>query len=223
MLPYENAWGDDVIMVIPPRFRHFVLRYYDSDLPYDDIAKAIFESNHYLVVKEFGGKEHVHWQGVTSKCEASIEKLQQTMITQQHRLRKEAGSKCRLIANKSHDATALGFQYMSKEKRRVVLASSGFSEQDLLDLYESSVQHVEKLKTDYNKAIWTTMEKEKCEVPKTKEQFTALLGKVKRWTQVWYKRHQKNPPFSRLTDKCKQAIIAWPKMTDADCALFDMF
>lgn len=206
-------------MAIPPRFKHFILRVYDSELDYASIAERLFDGGKWLVVKEDKPHEHVHWQGLTSRCEKTLHNIQQEFITQQHRVYKEKGGKgCRLVSNKQADCTALGFQYMSKQTTRVVLTSSGFTEEDLAALYVSSVEHNAKLKTDYNTTMWKLLEKDS--VPTTKEELKKLIVELKIMTVRWYKKNEKMCPFSRIDDKVKNCILHWPKLDVAGARVF---
>lgn len=203
------------------RIKHFVQRFLDESLDYISICKAIFDGGEYLCVKEFGdnNKEHVHFQGTTSFSDETLKTKSQELITKVHRLTREyevrAASnpkepKPRIVAWKGGVCDSDGYGYLSKDPRRVVLATS-FSDEKILEFSGQSKEYVSKLKTEYNVAMWDKLTAwyGKRKYPVDDKLLNRLKAKVNEWTIEWYLDQEKAVPFKLLQDKILNVLLMW--------------
>lgn len=210
------------------RIKHFCMSPYDDQLDYKSICESIYDGDEYLCVKEYDdlNREHVHFQGATSFSDETLKTKTQELITKVHRVTREyearAGNakKPRPVRWKGGICDTDGYAYMSKDTRRMILATT-FTEEKLLELAGKSVENVNKLKTEYNEAIWKTLEAH----PPTPDQLSDLkkmMKIVRNYTLLWYERQQKPIPFNLLDNKIKNCLFYW-KRNGSRVMKVDMF
>lgn len=156
--PIEPSEDGDVDEIASERFVHFKIKF-DQAADYKKMAAGFFSDQHpYLVIVEHlnMANTHVHFQGTSVLTDRAV-KARLTRIAKTHPLRK-FNPKCRPCSMSCRPVDVVGFQYMCKEyKPAHVLASHMFTEQELQDLKEKSVMHVQAIKTKVTDEIagWT--------------------------------------------------------------------
>lgn len=189
------------------RHKHFVLRYHDSELDYKSIAEIIFDGGEYLVVKEYdeNGKEHVHFQGLTTYRDETLKTYTEDLVTKRHRLTKEAkenGQKSRRLVSWSHKVcNEDGYAYMSKDARRTVLAST-FNEEEIMALGAKSIDYVSKLKSELSDYVYQRMEEWNWENAQKKVYNLAL---------DYYSSKEKAPPWNQLEGRVKTLLFYYKR------------
>jgi len=197
-------------------FKHFVVRHYDQDLEakFESICGQLFQGD-YLVVKEYRPKEHYHFQGTTIYSDSAFEKMQQELITKQHRFRKERPG-ARLCVNSKKEVNEKGFQYMCKQKDCMIVATN-LTDDVISKLQEASDLHVETLKNELKEYIYPLINNDIRKVlnPREYEVHATLLkelvSKVKSHIVDFMFEQGKQIAFARLKERALNLIMYHPK------------
>lgn len=112
-----------------------------------EVTDKVFpDPNRFLVVLHKGKHENPHWhfQGETDLEPKDLDAYLKTLMATHSK--RDVSEKSRPIkrAKKSIDDT--GYQYMMKEATPSVVASRGFTPEELDELHEASAEHVQALK-----------------------------------------------------------------------------
>lgn len=196
------------------RHKHFVLRYYDESLDYKSIAEELYDGGEYHVVREYddNGKEHVHFQGLTSFTDKTLAGKTEALITQVHRITKEwqlnphGKGKPRLVAHSHKICNETGYCYLSKDPRRVILATT-FDEEQLSQFAEGSKEYVSKLKTEFNEYMWRSLT---AKYPaRVTRDFKEYKQNARLFALKFYEAQEKPVPFNLLETKVLNALFYW--------------
>lgn len=130
--------------------RHFKVPY-DPNFDWEAAAVKVFHaSQKYLVMAEkLETNGHVHFQGYFQFGDSLFEKNQaEAFKTHYYKTDARISKNKHLIRNVKREVTETGFQYMVKEAEweRHILASNGWTLEDLQALHDQSEHHVRDLK-----------------------------------------------------------------------------
>lgn len=195
------------------RHKHFVLRYLDETLDYKKICEEIFDGGQYHCVREYDehGKEHVHFQGLCSWTDKTLAHKTEGYITQVHRLYREhlatpQSKKPRLVSHSHKVCNETGYCYMSKDPRRVVIATT-FSEEEISAFAERSAEYVTKLKTEFNEYLWSRLTTKFGRVQGM--DFKVYKKEARLIALRFYESQEKPVPFNCLETKVLNALFYW--------------
>jgi len=204
-------------IVAAQMFKHFVVRHYDQDLEakFESICAQLFQGD-YLVVKEYRPKEHYHFQGTTIYSDSAFEKMQQELITKEHRFRKERPG-ARLCVNSKKEVNEKGFQYMCKQKDCMIVATN-LTDDVISKLQEASDLHVEALKNELKEYVypkidadWRDLLRGGREGGRRTELLKEMVTKVKSHIVDFMFEQGKQIAFARLKERALNLIMYHPK------------